>query len=37
MPFIYAHYRMDQEVAKQLSGSAREIIMENKESRGMER
>lgn len=31
MPSTYAHYRMGQEVAKQLSGSIREIIMENKE------
>lgn len=31
MPSTYAHYRMGQEVAKQLSGSVREIIMENKE------
>ena len=31
MPSTYAHYRMGQEVAKQLSGSVREIIMDNKE------
>ena len=31
MSSTYAHYRMGQEVAKELSGSVREIIMENKE------
>ena len=32
MPSTYAHYRMGQEVLKQLSCPVREIIMENKES-----
>ena len=31
MPSTYAHYRMGQEVIKQLSDPVREIIMENKE------
>lgn len=31
MPSTYAHYRMGQEVAKQLTGSVRETIMDNKE------
>ena len=31
MPYTYAHYRMGQEVLKQLSCPVREIIMENKE------
>lgn len=31
MPSTYAHYRMGQEVLKQLSCPVREIIMENKE------
>lgn len=31
MPSTYAHYRMGQEVVKQLSDPVREIIMENKE------
>ena len=34
MPSTYAHYRMGQEVLKQLSGPVRDIIMENKELYG---
>lgn len=34
MPSTYAHYRMGQEVLKQLSCPVREIIMENKELYG---